>query len=970
MKCLVGSAHHVRRCIRVLIIVLSVFALFEPRETRAQTPEGDDAEVNTFLINLYEGFLARGEIAAPEAPSDAAPWTVGIVRQLLSAIERSSFASDGGYITSEAVYSRAALVSVEALDGLQFRVTISEAGLPHYSAVWQSSFIPSNCRVEQFASKSNPSQDQIVRSVLCLFSTKLREKLFARKLQPQEFSYDFVTQSGVERDVQRYFDSLRNAGVITAGRVRIKELEASVTLPGLSPLPIQLLPGYVSPYRSPEDAAAALQNLLTVPRPTLIAVDSSSYSFVPTSELIEALSRAADASLSDGAERSTAFQGAPQPQLIAQPPGGGIPGRPCSYSAGVVTPCNNKVLDFYGYDPENVMGGIVAAPVGFRLIPRPYARTKSLLGSLGYQFQRVKVATPLRAANFDEQIEFSKFAGAETVFINAHGDDAGRFYMQCYSDVLLHDVAGRYISQSCCERLKATALGLGLPGASTIDCVRPENRPFQDPSGSLQLASQAACTPVDAQGRRAKERCQIIATSAFYSNIGAKAAVLTAQCSGGRCAALAGQIPVMDFVSESPFVSLVDLDMPTVYDDRLLASDLSGDANYCVNTTSAHTPTHNEDMWGVPFTGNCIGANVRAYPGSPSPFRTIQNSRTSRGAGGVYGDGRAPCSSLFSWNGLHQYCAMAEVGGAPLSQVEFAPSIQRVDYDESTRVLNLIPTSKMHANCSLDVSTEGGAPSTTTNTSSWLAKSCGVNGASVRFSGDPGIVPSSLWGSPPADLRAAYGHDQSSWPWYLKVVLTGSAPNGAPLIGNQGAPSKWLWPVPQPAPDVQVSPYLSTLGMSTSGGTRFEIWIPVLPSTTCCMPKIEWTGNPPTPSQNGCECQQDVGQSGCFMGTCVTGNSTDGYSQIAIPGMRADSCGGRYRPFPGTWRIWHDCCPVSVQGVPMCEQTTVETFERPENCVDRYPYQAISHNYIQRPWDTSAPAQCEPIMVTAGCGGG
>ena len=316
---------------------------------------------------------------------------------------------------------------------------------------------------------------------------------------------------------------------------------------------------------------------------------------------------------------------------------------------------------------------------------------------------------------------------------------------------------------------------------------------------------------------------------------------------------------------------------------------------------------------------------------------------------------------------------VTNLGGDPRTKVEFAPAVESALFLEPISLLQLSFTSAIDpASCDVKVEVSSDTRMAISTNKPEQLKDCDAGGVFVQFSGDPALLSADEWGGAPSALKAKYGQDQSSWPWYIKVKVKAKAPNNVKLIGNQGAAKKFIWPNPtDTAP--QISPYLYGNGTVGSGGNEFEIWLPVAPSMACCMPNIQWrsTGpsSPPQPIQNGCTCADSVGKAFCFVGACVSGNSTVGYSTNQAPGMQPAECDGSYQRFDGEWHLWHDCCSVSIDGVSQCDQYASFELDPPKQCSpgDIWDAAYTWYQHIPRPWDQSRPQQCKVITTYGGC---
>lgn len=934
-----------------LILLISATPLVRADDSRP-------AKISRALMQMYNGFIARGDIPGDRIGGDTFRWDRATVTNLREALTHFG-AQGGGYITEMGVYSSRANLSIAPTQLSKFGLAISEPGMPTATSEVVSSYIPYDCTVEDFQRADALSLVRLSQSVRCLFAREVRRVYFEAAIGEREMSFDNLANESVSNALRRYLESIVTTGALDSFEIRFDRADILVALSDGYHGPITLALDYVSPYLdAAEEAGALINSFEAAAKREIIFFTDGASELLSAGELLSALARAESPDLSSGDTRREEFMLALGINLAqALPPI--IPGivfRPCRYSTGIVTPCNRQVADLYGIDHNGAIGP--------RLI---FPRTKSALSSFGYDFKTIDLSSSVFSSRFNESTEFQKLRAAQTVIINAHGDSAGRFGLQCYWDIPLLDGSGRRIGRACCERMKSTARALGLPGADSINCDQ-NDRPFQDPSGAIMIESVSTCSGPNG----GHDRCQIVATPAFYNSIGTKAAVLTGQCSGGRCGPLAGGTAAMDFFSESILLNFSGRDTPHGFDDALLADDLLGETNYCLTNLHPNTPPDrlfHEPFGGHKFDDHCQGRFARLYPGSPSPLRTIQWSRETRGASGQFGSPTLDCSGNYGDAGFTEYCVAAPVAGAPATLVEFAPTVDHVDYHEPSLTLTIIPTSILANDCDIEVSVVGDAPPTISTALPYVRKQCGATGATIQFSGDPGLLHEFEWGGSPTVLREFYGHDQSDWPWYLKVVMRAKAPNGVNMIGNQGAAQKWLWSRPQIPPDAEVAPYLASLGMQSSGGTSFELWLPVAPPSQCCMPNIEFRGLPPAPHQNGCTCGQSVGMNRCFMGTCVLGNDSDGYQGFAVAGMRPEECNGRYQRFEGSWRLNHDCCPVSVNGVEMCPARRVQNFPEPDHCIpgDEYLSAIIEYNYIARPWDAGGIRQCPAIVYHGVC---
>jgi len=475
--------------------------------------------------------------------------------------------------------------------------------------------------------------------------------------------------------------------------------------------------------------------------------------------------------------------------------------EPCSepYSAGMITPCNKRVAVLWVHDPNGAYsaGG--------------FERTRAALRAYGYDVQDIDA----RAQAFSpaDTNRFAMLRKAQVLFFNTHGDIGSIIDSHVYMNIRAYEEYGvdpvppcssMDATEECCNMMKQTAISLGLPGASSLHCnTRP--RPKQDLTGWVILTQRKLLViRRDAAGRPVQyifpNRCKIVLdTRRLPANLGTKAALFAAQCFGGRGH---DQIPqlaesFMDFVGQTVEVNYAPVEK---CDDEMLASDIRREAQYCRKNPAPVAPPPYREPWEGLAAGSCAGPlTVELYPNPENALRTVQGSVFACPAY-ASNTSLAACHDEFMdvTDGLKRHNA-ASRGGVPTRLVEFAPQVTSVSFSADTGTFSAGFSLKVYAsapkvelaNCQVS-----GRHSSLYSPEGEPRFSPESNSVSFDFiDGDPPIMDAHEWHhTPPADLRRRYdGHDQSNWPWYVKVRIDAMAPNAIKMVGNKRATTKWIW---------------------------------------------------------------------------------------------------------------------------------------------------------------------------------
>lgn len=922
-------------CLLVLILIATAFA----RPAAAQEEQSPTLTgYETFLAHLYNGLIAEGLLKGDPVEDASGFWEKADADALAEALDKKLGKAEGGLVTASKVYSAQASYEVVSGDGANISLRLEGLSYPLQPrrGLADCQLVPVN--------EGTPSLHLAVGANLrCLFAEAVRATYLGYGESGGFVPPDLVPESGAEEAMTEYLEQLLAEGVITSYALDLAGGTVAFDLAGESSpsLPMVLPLSLVNPFPTLE------AELESVKSGTAALLATHVFSLTPAGTVPYRradldLGLAAMAKQTGPEKRAQAFfEAAGLGDLI---PGWIRPFLPCTYPAGVVTPCNNELAVLWGAD-----NGAAFHPGvdGFNEIQGALA---------GYGYKKSEINAQCRFSPGDETL-FRALRRAQTLIFNVHGGNGGFQSWQCYPGVEALEEAGP--TRECCEALKRTASELGIPGAGGMNCSLPAvDRPQQTPGGELRIDSTyeggCPCAPAPPANR-----CTILGTNNALVSMGPKAAVFTSQCYGGQCPAAPGIAgAVMDLMTQTSFSNYP---APEKCDDKRVSLDLKGQATYCRDTTPA---TPDREPWKGPATGQCTGgAAIGLMPGAPSGLRTLEGSLSTRGS---WANGWIrSCRTVYNTGGWEQLNA-ANLGGSPDTLVEFAPAVASADFTWWTGLFSASFTSALKPGCRVQVELSGDTRKTISTNPVATTATCGPGGVTVQLSGDPAWMSPFDWARPAAELQAIYGADQSSWPWYIKIRITNAAaPNGTKLVGNQGATRKWIWASPMdPSP---VPPYLHSSGMFSQGGSTYEVWIPVPPSMACCMPNIEWTspqgGGEPVPRQNGCTCAGGVGKDFCFAGTCVVCDENGFCGNWSYPGMNPADCPGTYRRFDGTWHLWHDCCPVAVNGENRCEATVVEITPPPNQCEpgDSGHYSWTWYQHIARPWDTNGPQRCEPI---------
>lgn len=909
-----------------------------------------ETTLDYFLIDLRNGLIATGQLSGTPLYTVIDFWTQADLTKLLGAINGYFGASNGGYVLDNQVLQATATHSVAwSSTQSQFRIALSGAAQNYFgSKRWGLA----GCSVKQITGTETDLFVAISQNVRCVFADFVRTKLLQAS-PDQALDLAFIQGTGVATELSNYLTTLQQAGHVLNFNIPTDLRQIDITLSAPSALNyITLSPNMVNPFASITDEASAYDRILTgIIDDTLLALYSNYDPFpVERTLLTSGLNSVIKSGYTAWDKRQTTFlatMGWGQP--VTPVPAAPAP-PPCTYGLGTVTPCNNIVAIYQGYDHNGF----------FSTYGGGFPKMESALGSLGYVIRQVVAnPPPTHRLPWNE----SELMNAQTLIMRVHGGSSGEAVFQCLTGIAYNSVA-------CCDALKKMAQRMGLPDANTMNCTG-NPMPVIDPSGSLRI--------VDGCGGVANA-CMIQADRNLYLNLGTKAAVLTGQCYGGSIPQLVPNLGdhVMDFFGGSLFSNWLTSLGGTLWvggikqDDMRLSMDIKGEAQYCRNMADL-TPNY----WERWEDAVCSGPAYALYPNSPIdgyPFtlKTIQGSYSTRGAINPNSNQVNPCAWQYTAAGWRKYC-LATMGGNAWTEVEFAPSLAFATFNPNNGVFYAEFTSEVKTGCTVDVKKSGSARFTLSTNKEYSSKSCSPSGVSVQLSGDPAWMSPQEWGRPDSELRAIYGSDKTNWPWYIRITINAAAPNGVKMIGNGTATKKWIWP------DGVISsnngPWELFNGKTQQG--KVEIDIPVVPSMACCMPNVQFQSPPgggmPTPYQNGCTCAGGVGKDFCFAGACVIPDGQGSGFPLTWAGMTAADCanmGGNYTRFNGTWHLWEDCCAVpNPAGGNFCEMTVVETYEPPSTCQLGDPFLSSKtwYQHIPRPWDTSGPAKCPPISAYGVC---
>lgn len=912
------------------------------------SPPSSLAQYERFLVDLYNGLVRLGRIPGDPVPDANAFWNKVDPDKFEVAVTAVFGGKEGGIVTQNGIFPSKTPFTT-SLDAAN-RLTLILNGVVY---VVQPRRGRIDCEVSEINGDTPLKYVAMADNVRCIFADKVRAAYLAAGGSGGEVSWDFVESSNAEWALRDYLGGLVDEGLLTKFSVDLEEGTVTFEFPGQEgdPVPVPLLLSLVNPFPAAasevSDAATSTQSLVETHFMALSEWGGATY---PRADLDLGLQAIRTTQVPQ--RRSVFFEAIGLGPLL---PGFVFPQvTPCSYGNGVVTPCNKDFVVLWGADDRTAFHPGVD---GFNEL-------QNTLTGFGYQKTQINAQCHFQAG--DER-QFRMMRAAQTLILNVHGANGGFTNWQCYPDIKGWDDDGP--NRECCEAMKRTAIELGIPGASNIDCSVPgPNRPSRTPGNELQIGTTGLPGPTfenrcPCSTSGPSNRCQVIGTNNALTSMGLKAAVFTGQCFGGQCPtdapALAGA--VMDFMGQTVQTNYPD---PEICDDRRVSLDLQGLAMYCRDTTAVPP---GREPWRGAASSRCSGAHDGLMPGAPSALRTVQGSLATRGSWA--GSGLiAHCETRYTADGYEQFNA-ANLGGNQNTLVEFAPAVSLATFLPEFGVFAASFTSTVRSGCRIDVELSGGTRKTLSTHALTTSVSCDASGAIVALSGDPAWLSQGEWERPAAELQAIYGADQSSWPWYIKIRISGAvAPNGIKLVGNQSANKKWIWA--SPADPNSIPPYLYSSGMFPAGGSTYEVWIPVAPSFACCMPYIEWSyppgGGAPTPRQNGCTCA-GAGKDFCFAGTCVVCDSA-GCFPSSSPGMNPAECPGSYQRFNGEWKLWHDCCPVSWD-TNVCEQAIHEITPPTAGCVlgEIVRVGRTWNQHIARPWDMNSPERCPPIEAFQAC---
>jgi len=935
------------------LLAITLPAVAQPYPTSApdqSTPVPDQEnpliiEHESMLMNLYNGLIRAGVMQGPLVPSRRVLWHYLNAAAMLAGLEAFFGPEAGGFITAQSLYDSTASYTMEGdEDGKIFLNLFSP---PQHIWFTNRSGILS-CSEEPVSRYTFNLALVLQQNVRCRYALFLRNAYLIH--QPGEFSLDYVLISGVVEELSNYLEALKNQGIIQDYWVALDEGKVgielfpdtpSVQVPDIK-LPLELVNIYATAAEEAaivaQGLASNLQRVLIFPRP------HGRFMGLDRLLLRMALQKVADLVDPTPAQKRFAFfealgYGAYLSLLLPtptpEPLNLDLRADPCDdpYLAGRVTPCNKKVAVVWGRDRNHAyaVGGFEK----FRAEAQAYGYSGADYVMIDGRARQPRGSTLASM--------FKAVKESQIVIFNTHGAPGGDMLLQVYNFPAYESYPNVSVTKECCEALKKTAQELQLQGANSINCTsKPYD--YMDPSHSISIVGEH-----DALAGTTDLLCAIYAYKELFENLGKKAIVLTAQCYGGRVPPLAPLISgsFMDFVGQTIETNYPD---PERCDDEILAKDVQGDRLYC-KLLSAPPPPYNEPWEGAASAGAC-GVDKEQYP-VPGCTKGVQDSVTIRGAYGVFGELKS-CHTEYNSGGWRQYNA-ASLGGDPNTSVELAPHVSSAGFSSNSKSFSASFSSKVDPdnsdievtfeNCRKRRSTakefvEGGSPQLT------------AEGASFQLSEDIWTLDSGIWSnSSPGELRNRYGADQSDWPWYVKVKITGQAPNGIKLIGNSGASKKWIWADKTISPNT--APWLYTNGIRGTGGNEIEIRIPCNPPVVCCKPRIETRQCKRGESivtycmQNGCTAEEGVFQRDCY---------TQG------PGSEiGEHCGER---FPGVAHFpWFETCKGKASDT-QCDSVKIlpEGLPPEEQDCAMHPELTIAHQYKSWPVDVSDPVQC-PVIV-------
>jgi hypothetical protein len=422
------------------------------------------------------------------------------------------------------------------------------------------------------------------------------------------------------------------------------------------------------------------------------------------------------------------------------------------------------------------------------------------------------------------------------------------------------------------------------------------------------------------------------------------AAVHTVQCHGGVCAPIIDRAE--DYVAGSSNANYV-APMKCLFNQ--LKKDILGESRYCLDLDKSGSRE--------PYDGsNCKKVSHALFP----PLSLIRSGQGSIGLRGVSSTNAvyAICGTSYNnQNGLKRY-SLTNIGGDPETMVEYAPAVIDAVLNEENAWLHIQTSSAIDPDTVEVTGSAIGTPPEKSSDKVILSFAPDSMGVSIALNPSFSIMTYATWGLSPEELEYRHGQKQSNWSSFIEITFNAKAPNGVPLRGNLGGDLLW----PDQVKTTSVSPYMINSGR----GGSFKVRIPTIPEYTCCMPHLEFSDD--GVRQNGCSCSHVSNPDKCETYSCCW-NDSAGVKHCRkndVSEEFCDSVDGQFQTYRGATTKWANCCS-SFLGCDIFVDTALEPRPVCEPGMSAQPYMKREYQYKKRPYDTSLPAKCSPIIFSQQC---
>ncbi|WKZ57705.1 MAG: hypothetical protein QY326_03300 [Bdellovibrionota bacterium] len=993
-------------CLLFLWIVLSVPTIDAQVATDQPSP----------LISRHEQLLRilRIHLSRTDEISDKSTlWSKESVLGLKRVLDHSPIR--GGVVTATTLTPNADSISVSYSPSTKlFSVGLGE-GDPRYHLLVRSG--EGDCQITH----SPPlTESNVHESVTCTYTRAVRARLGNSLLSGITEEDHQAGLVAVNTLLTAYQQLLH----IRDFQLNQEESSVEIVFPKAeSSFHVALVPSRVNQYATPEAErralTAQLRDLVNKGSFVLLQEEAKEPLVVLRASISQALTRAADESLSNDAARRIAYFnifGIGHLLDTSTRKSAGIPSS-CEVIAAIsdstpypraprgevitVTPKTKGVVHVKGIDTNSLADDT--------------SLMEGVLRNYGYDICTIDMNSSALASPPDAA---RALRGAQTILLHAHG-------LPGRSAILTRDhVVTR---NACCERMRAWARTLGLPGYESVYCGE-HGADRCDRTGGV-------CWDYDPKS----ESCDISLRRNFFSpeNLGERAALIQNSCfSGTQVGSFASDGNLMDAVvaSRTPTVSWIsfangesephcsqylspderrELSSITYYlkdEMRLLANDTKGESQYCIDLDSFDDQ---ENPPREPFNGRSCASDglemvTRMYAGS------IQGSFALRGTTSFDLTGPPPgldhnaeqwCRFYleaarriqrdhFNQNGFEMYRQLRLSGNDGVA-VEFAPYVVAAYYDSVDRVIRanfsseIVPYDSMGVR-GVRVEVEDSECSKTLSNVPPLVGGVSASPRTINFqlSDNYNLIPADAWGLPDEEFRRRYGHAKTDT-GHLKVKIRAFAPNGISIVGNEGATSPWFWNVPMIS---RSFPPYQIFNADENGGQTFALQLACMRPIACEKPLVGRTSA--GFGVIGSTCAQ-VPLDQCHTTVCVSQQSNEVVTELR---HEDDVCseGLQRYSYPGTAHEDAVCCAGPPRrcaagdsedctaaepawqggaGIPTCasavhqELVAAEDIHCPRD--EGRAIGAIFEQWTRLPLDLNTSLQASPPLVMHQvCGGG